>query len=98
MQFWSRDSAADRECQQAGILLTISEHSAEIVIEYSECATRSERGNALQTCCETDWKWLIYLFYINNSEIIEMKSKMALGSKSKMSLKQGRMIFVLREG
>ena len=36
--------------------------------------------------------------YINNSEIIEMKSKMALGSKSKTSLKQGRMIFVLREG
>ena len=39
-----------------------------------------------------------YLFYINNSEIIEMKSKMALGSQSKTSLKQGRMICVLREG
>ena len=92
MQFWSRDSAADRECQQAGILQTISEHSAEIFIEYSEFATRSGRGNALQTCCEIDEKWLIIYLYINNSEIIEMRSKMALGSKRKTSLKQSKMI------
>ena len=32
------------------------------VIEYSECATLSERGNALQTCCEIDEKWLIIYF------------------------------------